>query len=436
MIELTPWAIGWICIAVVFVLLIIGIPVAIALAVVGFLGFWAINGLEPALGIIALVPYSSVSVYALSVIPFFILMGNVAYHGGFGADIFRMAQNWLARIPGGLAHATVVGCAVFGAICGSGLAGAATMGRIAIPELFKHGYDRALSIGTVAASGTLAQMIPPSVLMVVYALITNQSVGKMLIAGIVPGILTATSYSLMIALRIKRNPELGPAIASVSMADRMQSTRDIWPILILIVIVVGGIYTGLFTPTEAAGVAASVILLLGFVLRRMNYRKLIDSVTETMRVNAMLFLIMAAANIFGVVLATSRIPNTLSDVITQLDLPPFLVLCGIMGMYLVLGTFFDMLAAMFITLPIIFPLVIKLGYDPIWFGVLIVHLCQVALITPPYGLNLFILKSVAPNATMREVIRGATWFILMDVIVLIIYMVFPQVILFLPHSMD
>ncbi len=436
MIEISPWAVGWICIAMVVVLLIIGMPVALALGVVGFLGFWAINGLEPALGIIALVPYSSVSVYALSVIPFFILMGNVAYHAGFGALIFRMAQNWLARVPGGLAHASVAGCAVFGAICGSGLAGAATMGRIAIPELFKHGYDRALSIGTIAASGTLAQMIPPSVLMVVYALITNQSVGKMLIAGIVPGIVTAASYSLMIAIRIKRNPALGPAIRTVSMADRFQSVRNIWPVAIMIVIVIGGIYTGLFTPTEAAGVAASAILLLGFALRRMDIRKLFASVTETMRVNAMLFLIMATANIFGVVLATSRIPNTLSDIITQLNLPPFVILFGIMGMYLILGTFLDMLAAMFITLPIIFPLIVKLGYDPIWFGVLIVHLCQVALITPPYGLNLFILKSVAPNATMREVIRGATWFILMDVIVLAIYMLFPQIILFLPYSME
>ena len=239
--DVDPATVGWICIVVVFILLIAGIPVAIALATLGFLGFWAINGLGPALGIVALVPFSTASVYALSVIPFFIFMGNVAFHAGFGSDIFRLAQTWLGRIPGGLAHATVAGCAVFGAICGSGIAGAATMGRIAIPELFKHGYDRALSIGTVAASGTLAQMIPPSVLMVVYALITNQSVGKMLIAGIVPGIITAGSYSLMIAVRIKKNPSLGPALARVNWAERAQAIRGIWPVILLIVIIVGGI---------------------------------------------------------------------------------------------------------------------------------------------------------------------------------------------------
>ncbi|MBI4274941.1 MAG: TRAP transporter large permease, partial [Rhizobiales bacterium] len=423
--DFDPTTVGWICIVVVFILLIAGIPVAIALAALGFFGFWAINGIGPALGIVALVPYSTASVYALSVIPFFIFMGNVAFYAGFGSDIFRLAQSWLGRIPGGLAHATVAGCAVFGAICGSGLAGAATMGRIAIPELFKHGYDRALSIGAVAASGTLAQMIPPSVLMVVYALITNQSVGKMLIAGIVPGIITAASYSLMIAIRIKRNPALGPALVRVDWSERARAIRVIWPVIVLISIVVGGIYTGLFTPTEAAGVAAAVILVLGFILRRLNVERFFASVVETMRVNAMLFLIMVGANIFGVVLATSRIPNTLSDSIVALDLDRFIVLCGIMGMYLILGTFFDMLAAMFITLPIIFPLIIKLGYDPIWFGVLIVHLCQVALITPPYGLNLFVLKSVVPDSTMAEVIRGSTYFIVMDVIVLILYIQFP-----------
>ncbi len=433
--EFDPATIGWICIAVVFIVLIVGIPVAMTMGIVGFIGFWAINGFEPALGIMAIVPFSGASVYALTVIPFFIFMGNVAYRAGFGSDIFRLAQSWLSRIPGGLLHATVAGCAVFGAICGSGLAGAATMGRIAIPELFKHGYDRALSIGAVAASGTLAMMIPPSILMVVYALITNQSVGKMLIAGIVPGIITAASYSFMIAIRIKRNPALGPALMRVGWSERARAVRNFWPVLLLIFIVIGGIYTGVFTPTEAAGVAAAVTLVLGFVLRRLNIQKFFDSVVDTMRLNAMLFLIMTCANIFGVVLATSRIPNTLSDSIVSLDLHRFVVLAAIMGMYLIIGTFFDMLAAMFITLPIIFPLIIKLGYDPVWFGVLIVHLCQVALITPPYGLNLFILKAVAPDSNMREVIRGATYFIMMDVFVLVLYMLFPQIILFLPNSM-
>lgn len=427
---------GWISIFVVFLLLFLGVHVAFALSLVGFLGYVIIGGTGPALSVMGVVPFGSIAMYALSVIPLFLLMGNFAFHAGLGSDIFRAMQHLTARIPGGLAQATVAGCAVFGAVSGSGLAACAMMSKIAIPEMIKHGYDRKLAIGVVGAAGPLAQMIPPSILMVIYGIITDTSIGKLLIAGIIPGIICAINYMLLIYIRAKRNPSIAPLfLKKISRKESFLALKNAWAVGILAFIIIGGIYSGAFTPTEAGGIAAFFALALSLFMKRLSWKGLADSLSDSVKITGMIFLIMVGAYIFGTFLAISQLPFKVSEFLTTLPVHRFFILAGIMVLYLILGTFLDMIAAMFLTLPIIFPAIQKLGYDPIWFGVLIVQQAEIALLTPPYGLNLFILKGAVPEASMGEIIKGVFPFLCVAILTLAIYVVFPQVVLFLPGKM-
>ncbi len=422
-------------IVLAFVLMFLGLPVAFALAVMGFVGYWLLGGLGPALHVMGIVPYGSVSMYSLTVIPLFIFMGNVAHYAGFGADIFRAAKSWVGGIPGGLAQATVAGCAAFGAVSGSGLATCAMMAKIAIPEMMKHGYDRSLAIGTVASAGPIAQMIPPSILFVIYGIITEQSVGKLLIAGILPGILESIVFMGLIYVMVKLNPGQAPLIKGTSLSEKVSDLKGAWTVGVLAVIIIGGIYSGLFTPTEAGGVAAFSALAMGLILRRLKGKDVWASLNDSIGVTGMIFFIQVGALIFGTFLAVSQIPAKISQFVTTLAYPPIVILIVIMIIYLILGCLIDNIANLFLTLPITVPIIKALGYDPIWFGVLIVLHCETALITPPYGLNLFLMKGIMKEVSMAEIIRGVAPFILANMVTLAILIAFPQIALYLPGKM-
>jgi C4-dicarboxylate transporter DctM subunit len=434
--QFHPPAIGYIMLAAMVVVLFMGLPVAFGLLLMGIMGYWLLGGFARTLTILGIVPYEKVSSYTLSVVPLFILMGHLAYQAGFAASMYKSAQKWIGHLPGSAAQATVLGGAAFGAACGSGLASCATLGKICIPVMRKLGIDDRLALGSVAAVGGLAQMIPPSILMVIYAVITDQSVAKLLIAGILPGLVAAGCYMVLIYGMVKRNPRLAPIpLKKVSWKERIIALKDSWGIAMLTVIVMGGIYSGVFTPTEAGALGASGAFFLGLATGRLKLRNFVEAVMDSTKTTAMIFLIIATAMVFGNFLGISRIPAVLSDFILGLQVPRFVILLAVLALYIVAGMFIDMLAFAFLTLPILYPAMVSLGYDPLWFGVITVFMFELALITPPFGLNLFILRGMVPGITMGDVIRGSIPFILMDLVILAIYVAFPQLSTWLPSLM-
>lgn len=432
---MNPEMIGWLGIIVFLGLLFMGIPIAFVLAFVGFFGYLSISGLAPALKTTGLTFFSSVASYGFSVVPLFLLMGYFAYHSGIISDLYEAAKKWLGHIPGGLAISTIFGGAAFGAVSSSGIASTATLARITIPEMIKGGVDRKLAYGVVASAGPLAQMIPPSVLMIMYAIIAEQPIGELLIAGIIPGILIATLYVLMIYVRVKLQPSLALPQPKEPLKVRISSLRNVWGVFILGVVVIGGIYSGIFTPNEAGAVGAFVALLLLIIMKRLNKDVMKNSILETVKTTSTVFFILGSSFLFGYFLSITRIPMKLSALLTSLPVDPLIIMIGIILMYLILGMFVDMLAAMFITLPIILPAVAAMGYDLIWFGVIMVFLAEVSLVTPPLGLSLFIIKGTLPDSDFKEVIRGSIPFIVLDLIIIALFLAFPEIITFLPSLM-
>jgi C4-dicarboxylate transporter, DctM subunit len=430
-----PETAGWLGVAAMLVAVGLGVPVAYAMGVVGFVGSYFLIGPDATRGMMEIVPFSTVASYSFSIVPLFVIMGYLVYHAGFATQIFQAARAWLGHRTGGIPMAAVLGCAAFGAASGSGLASTATLARITIPEMIASGVDKRLAYGVVAAAGPLAQMIPPSVLLIIYAIIAEQSAGKLLIAGIVPGLIIVVVYLLTIFVKVRINPALAPPAPAVPFGERLAALRHIWGIGILALVVIGGIYSGIFTPTEAGAIGATWALLLTIFVGKLSIAVLKDSIFETIRTTSMVFLIVIGAFIFSHFLSITRLPTTLSDMITGLPVAPIVIIIGIVVLYLILGLFIDMVAAMFITLPIILPAITKLGYDPIWFGVLIVFLAEIALATPPFGLGLFIIKGVVKDADLTDIVRGVTPFIIADFIILAILIAWPELILFLPNLM-
>jgi tripartite ATP-independent transporter DctM subunit len=419
-----------------FCLMLIGVPVALSLAAMGFMGYCLLGGLGPALHVMGIIPFGSVAMYSLTVIPLFIFMGNLAHYAGFGTDIFRAARTWMGGIPGGLAQATIAGCTAFGAVSGSGLATCAMMAKIAIPEMIKNGYDLRLAIGTVASAGPIAQMIPPSILFVIYAIITEQSVGKLLMAGILPGILESLIFMVTVYILVKRDPKRAPIIKGTILKDKIKALRGAWTVGLLAIIIIGGIYSGIFTPTEAGGVAAFSTLLLGLLLGRLKGNLIWMSLKDSIGVTGMIFFIQVGAFIFGTFLAISQIPPKIAQFVTTLAYPPLVILIIIMIVYLILGCLIDNIANLFLTLPITVPIIKSLGYDPIWFGVLIVLHCETALITPPYGLNLFLIKGILKDVTMKDILIGVFPFVFANMVTMAVLIAFPQIALYIPNKMD
>jgi len=334
-----------------------------------------------------------------------------------------------------LAIASVFGCAGFAACTGASTASAAIMGRVAIPEMRKYGYHPRLAAGVVAASDTLASLIPPSVILVIYGIITEQSIGALLIGGFIPGVISAVIYAGMIYTRVKISPELGAVQSKASWKERLYSLKGTWGVLVLIVLIIGGIYSGIFTPTEAGGAGAFSAFIMALAMRRLTLARLKESLLETGRTTIMIFSIIVGVLIFVRFLALTGLPGTFAEVVLALPLPRLVIILLLMSLYVFLGMFLDAIGMMMLTLPIIFPAVMALGYDPIWFGIIIVKMCEICLITPPVGLNVYVVRSVAPDIPLEEIFRGIIPFVAMDILTVALFIAFPQIITFLPYQM-
>jgi tripartite ATP-independent transporter DctM subunit len=428
-----PITLGIASLFVLTLLLVSGVRIAFATALCGFVGLWLMRGYDPAALLAVTTIFGHLTSYTLLVLPLFVLMGFFAYHAGITRDLYWAARQWFGQLPGGLAIATVVGCAGFAAACGASTASAAVMGRVALPELKKYGYDDRVATGCVAAGGTMAIMIPPSVLMVIYGFIAEESIGALLLAGILPGLLQASTYALMLYGRFKHNPRLGPPVPGISWPDRFRSLKGIWGLIVLVALVMGSMYAGLATPTEAAGVGAAGALAL--TLPRFALKDFTSAVTEAARTTALVFAIVAGVLIYVHFLGFTGMPAAMADRIVHMGASPTLVLVGILVLYLFLGMFLDGIGMILLTVPIILPTIKQLGIDPIVFGVLVVRMVEIGLMTPPVGLNVYVLKSVAPDVPMSAIFRGCGWFVGVDILNVALLVAFPQIILLIPHTM-
>lgn len=427
-----PIMVGIIGIIALLVLIVIGMPIGFVMCLVGFGGYAYLTSLNAALGILKMVPYESCASYTLSVIPLFILMGYFAFYSGLSRDLFYAFYRWLGFIPGGLAIASIGGCAGFAAICGASPATAATMGTIVIPEMQKYNYDKGLATGSVAAGGTLGILIPPSVGFILYGIITENSISELFVAGIIPGLLLASMFMLTIYIIAKKNPEKGPPGPKFTLKEKFEALKGIWGIALLFVGVIGGMMFGLFTPTEAAAIGAFGALLFMFFRGQCTFENLRNCLLDTGKTTAMVFIIMIGAFIFGYFLAITRIPATLTEVISALPLPPTVIMIGIVALYLLLGCIMDALGMILLTIPIFYPVVVSLGFDPIWFGVVVVVIMEQALITPPVGVNVYIIHGVAKNVPLETIFRGILPFWIIMLVFIALLFIFPDVVLFLP----
>ncbi len=432
---MTPMQIGLIGIMAFFILLVMRMPIAFAMAVVGFAGFSYLISPVAGFSVVATEIYSIFSSHTLSVIAMFVWMGFLAFYSGIGTRLYIFAYKLIGHYSGGLAIATQLACAIFGAICGSNTATAATMGAIALPEMKKYKYDDSLAAASVAAGGALGVLIPPSVILIVYGIATEQSVGKLFLAGILPGILLMILYMATIYILAVRNPDLGPAGPKVGWKERISALQGgLAEVIIIFAISMGGLFKGWFTPTEAGAVGAAGVLLVALAGRNLSWSNFKKSLMDTTRTTAMIMLLVAGATIFGRFMAISRIPFELASWAGALPLEPFVIMGIILFIYLVLGCFIDALALVLLTIPIFYPVVVTtLGYDPIWFGVVIVMVVAMGVITPPVGMNVYVIKGVAPDIPLEVIFKGIWPFLLAIAICLILLIAFPQIATFLPE---
>ncbi|MCO5162042.1 MAG: TRAP transporter large permease [Mesorhizobium sp.] len=421
--------------AAMFALMVLRMPVGMAMLAVGYFGIVLMNGSRSANALLVTEAFSATANYSLTVIPLFILMGNIASAAGFSSRLYEAAFAWVGRLRGGLASASIVGCAAFSAVSGSSVATAVTIGKVALPEMKRFGYSDALATGAVAAGGTLGFLIPPSTGFVLYAILTEESIGQLFMAGILPGLLLTAFFMVTVTLVTMRNPESGPRGAAVSWSERTLALARAFPLLAIIVTSIGGIYLGVFTPVEAAGIGAGLIILMALAMRKLAWNVLRGAILDTVRTTAMLYLIIIGASILNPFLALTHVPATLGEAMTSLGLGPYSVLFMIVAIYLVLGMFMDGLAMLVVTIPIFFPIMMGLGFDPIWFGVIAVILIEMGMITPPVGLNVFVVKSVAQDVPMGTIFRGVLPFWIAMAAGLLAIVIFPQIALIIPQAM-
>jgi tripartite ATP-independent transporter DctM subunit len=434
---LEPELIGLIGIFVLFLLVLVGVPIAISSAVIGFGGCWLLIGFTPALGVIYTIPIAKVATYGLSVIPLFILMGVFALHGGIGRELFEACVKWMGRSPGGLAMATTAANGLFGACSGSSLAAAATFTKLALPEMTRYKYHPRLSTGCIAASGSMAAMIPPSGMMVIFCTFSNVSLGKILVGGIIPGILSVLVYMASIYVRARLNPTLGPRVMeTVSWREKLFALRYLLSAVVTFVVLLGGIYLGIFSPTEAGAAGAFMLFIIVLVRGRFTLKIFMDSLMEAVTTSAMIFFIIIGAMIFAQFLAVSQLPTYFVSGLGGSSLPNWGVILVVLIIYIFLGTFLDAVAMMALTLPIVFPLIDSLGINGVWFGIMVIKMTEIALITPPLGLNVYVVKGLAPMDTkLGDIFMGIFPFLLMDILTLGIIFLFPIVVTWLPSTM-
>lgn len=421
---MTASMIGYICIAGMLLLIALRAPISLAMALTGFIGFTAIVAFDPATSILENGPFDTLTNYGFSPIPMFILMGVFASKARMSAELFNGARTLFGDWRGGMALAAVCSCGVFSAISGSSLATAASMSRVALPEMVKNGYAPSLASGTLAAGGTLGIMIPPSLALLLYALITEQSVGQMFIAGIIPGILGLVLYLIAIAIMVWWKPELAQGSEKTTIKEKIIGLKGLLPFGMIFVLIIGGIYDGLFTPTEAAAVGAFGTLIIA-IIRGMTFREFWDAVQESLFMSSMIFFMIVGAEIFGYFLSVSRISYTLVEFVESLSLAPMAILFSILLLYILLGCVMDSIAMLLLTVPVVYPVIVAAGFDPVWFGVISVITVEVGLITPPVGMNVFVIKSVSPEIPLKEIFKGVMPFVASDIVRLGLLIAFP-----------
>jgi C4-dicarboxylate transporter DctM subunit len=421
--------------AAVFVLALLRVPLAFAMGLVGFVGLGLMRGWPATSASAAQVVYETGFAYTLSVVPLFILMGNFVARAGLAQELFRAAYAFVGHVRGGLAHATILACAGFGAICGSSIATAATMSKVAYPSMRKLGYADYLSTGVIAAGGTLGIMIPPSTILVIYGIVTETHIGKLFAAGVLPGLLCALMMMGAVAWITWRDPAAGPAGERMPWPERWRALRSIWGVALLVVVVLGGIYGGVFTATEGAGIGASGAFFFALARRALSWRVLSETLVESARTTAMLFTILIAAMIFSSFINFTTMPGDLKDWLLHLGLPPLAIVAAMMLIYVVLGTIMEELSMVLLTIPVFFPIVVGLGFDPVWFGVLIVLVVQIGLISPPVGMNLFVLNALLKTVPMAQIFRGVWMFVAALIIALALVIEFQPLALWLPGFM-
>jgi C4-dicarboxylate transporter DctM subunit len=430
---MSPFLIGIVGLAILFILLAIRLPVGYAMALIGLTGFMYLVSAEGGLSMAARICWMQFSSYSFSVVPLFLLMGQVAFYSGISRRLYDTAHDWMGHMRGGLAMATVGACAGFAAVCGSSVATAATMGEVALPEMKKRGYDPALATGSIAAGGSLGILIPPSGILIIYGIMTEQSIGKLFAAGLIPGLLEAFSYMITIALICRLNPRLGPRGPKAPLGKKL---AGLWggtiETMTIFALVLGGLFAGFFTPTEAGGVGAFAVLALSVLARRLSRKGFIDAVYSTTGTTAMILIVVTGAMIFNRFIAVTRLPFELASFVAELNLPPLVVMGMIILAYVIGGCFIDALGLILLTVPIFFPVAMSLGFDSIWFGIIITRVTEIGLITPPVGMNVYVIKGVAQDVPLVTIFRGILPFLAADLVTVLILLFFPQIVLFLP----
>lgn len=430
-----PLVIGFIGIIVLIILLFSKMHIGAGMALVGFVGFGWVVGFGPAFGVLKTVPYTTFSEHALSVIPLFLLMGAFAFYSGMSEDLFEAVYKWLGHFRGGVAMATIVACACFAAISGSSLATAATLGAIALPEMKKYKYDDGLATGAVAAGGSVGILIPPSVILILYGIITEQSIGKLFLAGIIPGIMEAVFYIFTIGYLTYFKPHHGPRGPKTTFKEKFASLGKTWEVLLLFLVVIGGIYKGVFTPTEAAGIGAFGTFFFALIRKKLTWQNLGHSLSSTVQTTGMLFLVILGAMIFGYFLSVTRLPMEFAQIVSDLPVNRYVVLALILAITMLLGCIMDSMAIVLLTVPVFYPLIQHLNFDPIWFGILVVRVTEMGLITPPVGLNVFVIKGIS-GVPIGTIFRGVIPHLIADLLQVIVLVMVPQFTLWLPSLMD
>lgn len=423
-------------IGALFFLILMRVPIGVSLIAVSFGGLWSMFNWNIAWGSLGIVPYNFANSWVLSSIPAFLMMGFICYHTRLTQGLFSAAQIWLSGLPGGLAIASVFGCAGFAAVTGSSVACSAAMGKIAVPEMMRNRYSAELATGTVAAAGTIGALIPPSILMILYGIISRQSVSALFLGGLVVGMITLVAYVLLIVIRVKLNPSLAPSVEGnrATRAEKIKALGQTWPVLLIVIGVFAGLFGGAFTPTEAGAIGALLSMVVAALYRTLTLKALRMALVETITTTAALLIIAVGASLLTRFLALSGIGDALSSSVLAFGASPVLIMVGIVLVYLILGMMLEPVGAMLLTLPIMMPLVEETGFSLLWFGVVLVKLLEIGMITPPMGMNVFVIKGVVGNtASLSTIFRGVFWFVVIDLVIVAMLIAFPDIVLFLPN---
>lgn len=431
---MSPEIIGVIGLIVLLILLFSGMWIGAAMATIGFVGYAVIVGIQPAFAMVSQIPFTTMAWYPLTCVPLFVFMGIVIFHSGVGEDLYKTAYTLVGQLRGGLAMATVIACALFAAITGVSAPALATLGKVAVPEMKKRKYDEKLALGSLVCAGTMAFLIPPSVAFIIYGILTETSIARLFIAGFLPGILLTALFLATIAIITARNPKAGPAGPKTSFKEKVVSLRLTWPVVVLFLVVLGGIYGGVFTPTEGGAIGAFGALVISIAMGRLNFKKFLAALLEGGQTTAFIMLLIIGAYILMKFLAVSKLTILLGETVANLPVPPMAIFAAIAILYIILGMFLDIVSAVILTIPVLYPVVLTIGLDPIWYGVMVVILIEMGLVTPPVGMDAFILSGVT-GIPLSTIFRGAIPFLVAAIICIIILAIFPQIALFLPSTM-